>query len=101
MKTKTSILSIIKAFFILLVSGWRTVEIFGYPPLYDKNNIKTYLITSGDGTIIDHCQYYGINKGKHQWQQAGFSSDIYPNYRNILLWRPLNNIKRCSYFACR
>jgi hypothetical protein len=101
MKTGTSIKIYAKAFFILLVSGWRTIEIFGYPPVYDKNDIKTYLVTSGDGTIIDHCQYYGKKKGKHQWQQAGFPSDLYPNYRNVLLWKPLNNTRRWSYFACR
>lgn len=101
MKHISKLLRLTKAYFILLVSGWRTIEIFGYPPLYDKNNIKTYLITSGDGTIIDHCQYYGKKKGKHQWQQAGMTHDMYPDYREVLMWKPLNNTKRWAYFACR
>lgn len=100
MERQTKIISKIKAWGVLLFSGWRCIDVFGYPPLYDKNNIKTYLVTSGDGTIIDHCQYYGEEDKKHQWQQAGIASDMYPNYREVKLWKPLSNTKRWSKFAC-
>lgn len=91
----------LKSFFIFIISGWKNVDIFGYPPVYNKHNIKTYLITSGDGTIIDHCQYYGKDeKNNHVWQQAGFPSDIYPEYRNVKLWKPLKKTRKWAYIAC-
>jgi len=101
MKTITLIFKYIKAYFILLVSGWRSIEVFGYPPIYKKKDIKIYLVTSGDGTIIDVCQYYGKRKGKHQWQQSGFCHDMYPEYREVTLWKFLNNEQRWSFIACK
>lgn len=93
--------SIIMAYLIMFISGWRIISVFGYPNVFDKHNHRSYLVTSGDGTIIDHCQYNGNRNGKHEWQQAGFFSEIYPSYCNVTMWKPIFYISKLSSFACK
>lgn len=86
---------------VMVFSGWRSVCCFGYPPKYDKRSVRSYMVTSGDGTIIDHCIYHGIVDGKHLWQQAGLSSSLYPYFMDVTLWKPVSRIKGWSSWYSR
>ena len=81
MKNKKKI-SRLKAYLILIVSGWRSIEWFGLP---EKN--KSVLITSGDGTIVDVAQYYNVNN-EVCWQQGGISNELIPEHGNAEFWKP-------------
>ena len=81
----------IKAYILLLLSGWRKTSGFGYP----KSGRK-YLVTTGDGSIIDICIYIGKIKKHHVWQQAGFCTDIYEH--KVKAWKPVNS--KWTQFIC-
>ena len=89
------------ALFILLFSGWRLVDVYGNPKYtHDSNGTSIdYLITSGDGTIVDVGNYFkGYVSG---WMLSGIDPRQYPSYRVVNMWKPLNWSKRCSFLALR
>lgn len=91
--------TIIKGYFVLFMSGWRMVSVFGYPPSFNKRDPRSYLVTSGDGTIIDHCIFHGDKNNIKLWQQAGFPSEMYPEYRDVSMWKPINRLRWYSAIA--
>lgn len=90
MKTKPSILARFKAFFILLVSGWRSVEVYGHP----KQIMGNYLATLKNGTV--HALFYTNAGQRNYWEslitRTGISED-----NQVIYWKPFGK----APIACR
>lgn len=90
----------IKAYFILIASGWKDIDVFGLPKIPKHSKFVNVLVTSGDGTIIDVCQWF--RQGKNiVWQQGGLSHEMYPDYRKVKYWKSVKRMVWWSHFACR
>jgi hypothetical protein len=98
---KLGLKTTMKALFLFVVSGWRMTSVFGYPPKFDKNNMNSYLIANGDGTLIDHCQYHGKRNGKIKCIQAGIGCALLPDFWDIKMWKKLDNTKRWVHWGCK
>jgi len=90
MKTRTSILAHFKAFFILLVSGWRSY-IF-YPPQTDMT--AEYIVMLENRTI-HHLMHFKFTDGSEKWENRYKSSP--PPSNKIIYWKPMPK----PFFACR
>ena len=90
----------IKAYLFFLCSGWRDIEVFGLPKIPKDRKFVNVLITSGDGTIIDICQWFRQGR-KIVWQQGGTSNEMYPEYRKVKYWKSMKRTKWWSHLACR
>lgn len=90
MKTKTSILALTKAFFILLVSGWRSVEIYGHP----KEIVGNYLATLENGTV--HALFYTNAGDRNYWESLITRTPISEDNK-VIYWKPFSK----APIACR
>jgi len=90
----------IKAYFLLLVSGWHDIDVFGLPVIPKGSKFISVMITSGDGTLIDICQPFKYKK-KTVWQQGGMSNEMYPEYRKVLLWKYIKKDQFWGHWFCK
>lgn len=88
MKQILSIIDKAKAYFILLVSGWRSVEIFGTP----KDNIGTYIVCLKNNSVMEFN--YSNWDGDVRWWKMGVGDECKEN--PIIFWKPLPK----SPYAC-
>ena len=80
-----------KAYILFFVSGWRDIKVFGYPTPQKGDKFINVMVSIGDGSITDICQY---NRGV--WQQGGLSNYVYPKQIEVTLWK---HIKRQRLFS--
>lgn len=89
MKQIFSIIDKIKAYFILLVSGWRSVEVFGTP----KDTMGTYIVCLRNNAVMEFN--YSNFGGDVRWWKIGIGDEHSDN--PIVFWKPLPK----SPYACR
>lgn len=88
MKQILSIIDKSKAYFILLVSGWRSVEIFGTP----KDTMGTYIVCLKNNAVMEFN--YSNFDGDVRWWKIGIGDEHSDN--PIIFWKPLPK----SPYAC-
>ena len=88
MRNKLSIKQIIKAYYIFLVTGWRSVEIFGTP----KDNMGTYIVCLKNNAVMEFN--YSNWDGDVRWWKMGVGDECKEN--PIIFWKPLPK----SPYAC-
>ena len=81
MKQILSIIDKSKAYFILLVSGWRSVEIFGTP----KDTMGTYIVCLKNSSVMEFN--YSNWDGDVRWWKIGVGDECKEN--PIIFWKPL------------
>lgn len=81
MKQIVSIITKTKAYFILLVSGWRSVEIFGTP----KGIMGTYIVCLKNKAVMEFN--YSNWDGYVRWWKIGIDDECKEN--PVIFWKPL------------
>lgn len=81
MKQILSIIEKSKAYFILLVSGWRSVKIFGTP----KDTTGAYIVCLKNNTVMEF--YYSNFDGDVGWWKIGVGDESSDN--PVIFWKPL------------
>ncbi|NCT19369.1 MAG: hypothetical protein COS19_02270 [Flavobacteriaceae bacterium CG02_land_8_20_14_3_00_34_13] len=88
MKQILSIIDKGKAYFILLVSGWRSIEIFGTP----KDTMGTYIVCLKNNAVMEFN--YSNFDGDVRWWKIGIGDEHSDN--PIIFWKLLPK----SPYAC-
>ena len=84
-----SILDKGKAYFILLFSGWRSVEILGPP----KDTIGTYIVCLKNNEVMEFN--YSNLGGDVMWWKIGVGDECKEN--PVIFWKPFPK----SPYACK
>jgi hypothetical protein len=85
MKRLTLLFTLLKACFILLVSGWRSVKHFGNP-----NDIMGTFIVCLENKGVMEMNYSNLS---NRWWKIGIGDECVEN--KVIYWKPLPKFPAC------